>query len=336
MGKKRNYIDDLWADEYVGVNPHTTGIIYPVSVSQPSNPETIPNKDTELEKERKIVNDYVNAIIFKNPLENLYAYEHLSELQIKALEALQSEEIEKKLAKYREKRDALAKQIEEYNKEALSLSKIKEQVETLTKTRDELSSLVDGLKNSLNKYHDAIRSQLVGFDEVVWEPIDYKDPIFNMDYIEVSRYLNSMIDSYANFFNISSEQAKTIFLQRSPALATLDLIYHSLSSTEIKNKRTHKLIEGLYIPKYYKSSEMNVSNGERKRIDELKREVNLQRVALEANAKAQIAEYQRDRLISVLIKHLPKEMDVERIIRDCLNPQDNVSMVDIPISDKTL
>ena len=175
---KKTRKEDEWdPEEYLIYNPDTVRVVYPEWETTEERKPIIPKKDMEVERARKIVNDYVNAIIFKNPLENLYAYEHLSDVQRKALEAIQSDELEKKLAIYRNKRDTLAEQIETLNKQAKSLSSVKEdinrvreeytleqakhvetveklrtEVAELTQKKDELSSIIDTLNESYDKY----------------------------------------------------------------------------------------------------------------------------------------------------------------------------------------
>ena len=160
---------------------------------------------------------------------------------------------------------------------------------------------------------------MTGLDVVEWEPISFKDPIFKMSVTEARDYLENMIITYANFFSISYDKAQNIFFQHSPVIPAIKTVFESYADEYVKLNKIYDLAKSLYIPKYYKSNEIIMTDAANRSIDTMKREASLQRTAFEASSRAQIAEYQVNRLIDALIKYLPPDEDVKQIISNCIN-----------------
>ena len=169
-------------------------------------------------------------------------------------------------------------------------------------------------------------------DEVRWETISFDHPIYHTTLYDVDDYIRCMVQGYAAFTGLSYEDSLKVFYQHSPEISNL-LEYANDASILLRDGRGKvksfeslvKSIRYLKLPVYYKRENKVNDKNVQLSIAALKRESSIQAIALEADSKRRIAEAQLDRVLKTLVPLLPKDIDIQELIAQCMiiNPDDS-------------
>ncbi len=373
-----------------------------------SIPQRLDPREKEMEKAKKIVLEYLDAIINKNPLEQLFARDHLSDDQKEAIAALQSDTLDMQLRAYIAKRDMIQAQIkrleEERDKytttsEALTADKkrlelereainaeikkekerleaereaikgeirneqrkldtlrqtgvqgVQKEIDEVTAQRDALLKTVKDLSNKYKEQTGLVQRMINGEDSSVeWATVLDNNPIYNTTYNTIDEYIKKLKEAYADFKGISLAESNKAFNQMAPGLSLLKDILLSYCNGNIKLHGSLRLcncpqaveiVHGIKLPVYTidKRKLYNNDLDEIKYLDNnkfiytIKAGLRYQTIAMEAVAKQQIAERQRDNLINALAPFIPKDFDLDSILKNSLNSNTKDSTLNIDTS----
>lgn len=84
---------------------------------------------------------------------------------------------------------------------------LKNEIELEEKKKKQLEEAILELQNKFNEYSNMLEKLNSKEEEVVWEPIDKDDPIYNTNAESITSYIESLIITYMDKMQVSREEA---------------------------------------------------------------------------------------------------------------------------------
>lgn len=304
---------------------------------------------SDKEKALKELFKYVSSILYGDDLHRFATHEYHSKDAILALDELVSYVQQHSLENLETLREQLKTDIESKEKQIEEIAQLlqerellESEVEILRNRKEQLSGEEEKIKKSLENYSSIIRREING-EEVVWEEVKPNDTIYGITPKNIGSYVETIKKAYMTRLGISKEECDSDFILNSSGLFELEKLLntfsidrrdtpinvliarsHLLSGNDEKSASTlSKIMPKIKLPRVInKRIAQGSSEG-----NNMLRELQFQRQALEAISDKRIAEAQLYALVDLFKKVAPEDFDFSQL--------DSIFKLDLTFDDGT-
>ena len=243
-----------------------------------------------------------------------------------------------------DKKDKINTNLEELeNKYDEKKKTLDEEIHKKEEIFNDLNTIIENLRNELDAYNQKIANLDEPTPVVIWTNINENHQIYNTNYKTIDDYIKSLKLTYCENMHCRIEQAESEFKKNCPELEQFVVLLKEFTNPEVPEVLALKTIflyqkwnekakakcrvlktflQTMKMPKYYnvdkKSSlnNMQPTNVEEKilNLDILKRELQFQKLILEAKSAQKIAEYNLQIVINILGQFVPESLDINTLL----------------------